>query len=182
MKLSIKNRNLLVTLLLAGGTLAYVFLLFLPTQRATSQLYDQLLAEQNYVTQSQALDNSIREVEAKLTSAREFANHWQSSAPSPQAMAPTFGAITRAASEAQVEMLSFDPQETDALESITRAPVALSCTGTFPQVFRFLQHLESLDHTIWVEDLQLTASREAPNSVRCELTLAVFADNHKDSD
>lgn len=180
MKISQQNRNLLITLLLGGGAVAYVFLLFLPMQKQTVQLRDELRMQRQFVEQSITLTGTMASIERDLQAARDFAGAWRESAPRAGQLAPAFGAITRCATDAGVEVQQFDPQPVVAMETVSRAPLSLSCSGTFHEIYYFLELLESQPQTIWMSDLLLSAS-DASGKMTCELTLVVFADNREGS-
>jgi Tfp pilus assembly protein PilO len=181
MKLSQQSRNLFVTALLGGGAVAYVFFVFLPMQTKTVVLRDELNLQRAFVEQSLTLAGSISSVERELEAAREFAAAWRESAPHAKQLAPTFSAITRSAADAGVEVLHFDPQPAVAMETVTRAPLALSCSGEFRQICYFLELLEAQPQTIWIEDMLLSGSNAAGGKMTCELILVVFADNREGS-
>jgi Tfp pilus assembly protein PilO len=179
MKISQQSRNLLVTVLLGGGAIGYVFLVFLPMQTKTVVLRDELKSQRDFVEQSLTLASSMTNVENELHTARAFAAAWRNAAPHTDQLAPAFGAITRCAAEAGVEVLHFDPQPTAAMETIARAPLALSCSGSFQQICRYLELLEAQPQTIWIEDMLLSGSNAAGEKMTCELSLVVFADNRE---
>jgi len=181
MKLSPQNRNVLITLLLGGGAVAYVFLLFLPMQKQTVQLREDLHMQRQFVEQALTLTGTMATVERDLQAARDFAGAWRESAPRAGQLALAFGAITRCATDAGVEMQQFDPQPIAPMETVSRAPLSLSCTGTFHQIYYFLELLESQPQTIWMSDLLLSASDAGEGKMTCELTLVVFADNRESS-
>jgi Tfp pilus assembly protein PilO len=181
MKVSLESRNVLITMLLGGSAVAYVFLMFLPLQAKNAVLRDELRAQQQFIDGSFALANSITAIDKDLHAARDFAAAWRESAPPAGQLAPTFGAITRCAADAGVEVLTFDPQPTVAMETVTRAPLELSCSGQFHEVLYFLELIESQPQTIWVEDMLLSHSSTDSGKMVCELTLVVFADNREGS-
>jgi Tfp pilus assembly protein PilO len=181
MNLSFERRNLLVTLLLGGGAVAYVFFVFLPMQSKTAVLSDELATQRQFVDQSLTLVNSMAAVEDELAAARDFAAAWRTTAPPAGQLAPTFGAITRCAADAGVEVMHFDPQPVVSMETVTRAPLSLSCSGKFHEVLTFLELLEAQPQTIWVEDLLLSRGESENGRMTCELTLVVFADNREGS-
>ena len=82
-------------------------------------------------------------------------------------------------SERNLEFMLFDVFD---LESLTKIPLEVGCSGSFSQLYDFLRELEGLPQTIWVEDLQLGKSAVNPKDVGCKLTLAVFTDNPGNSD
>ena len=81
MKMSLQNRNLLITLLLGGGAVAYVFFMFLPMQAETVQLREDLRTQREFVEQSLTLVGAMSSVEQELQAARDFAGAWRESAP-----------------------------------------------------------------------------------------------------
>jgi Tfp pilus assembly protein PilO len=181
MKISIDSRNLLAILLFSGGAVAYALLLFLPMQAKTATLRSELATQREFVTQAISLNDSMAAVDKELHATRDFAAAWREASPPAAQLAPTFGAITRCAADAGVEVLRFDPQPTAALETVTRAPLSISCSGKFHEVLYFLELLESLPQTIWVNDMLLSAEQTASGGTTCELSLVVFADNREGS-
>jgi Tfp pilus assembly protein PilO len=193
MSFSLKNNTLGVTLLLGGGAMAYAFAVFLPTQRSTALLQAEIDANQDYIHQAESTTGAFAAVEQQLRDARGFAHQWQASAPQAAHLAPMLGAITRCATEARVTGLQFDPRPAQPLAAISRVPLVLACDGAYEQIFQLLRKLEALPQTVWIDDLRIavasdgnaaaaSGAREDKQSVHCELTLVVFADNRKESD
>lgn len=181
MKMSQQTRNVAITALIGGGAVAYVFLMLLPMQKQTVQLRDELKMQRQFVEQSLTLTGAMASIERDLQAARDFAGAWRESAPRAGQLAPAFGAITRCATDAGVEVQQFDPQPVVAMETISRAPLSVSCSGSFHQIYYFLELLESQPQTIWVTDLLLSGSDAGEGKMTCELTLIVFADNREGS-
>lgn len=179
MSISQQSRNLVVTLLLGGGAVAYVFFVFMPMQTKTVVLQDELSSQRKFVEQSVTLAANMAAIEKELNAAREFAAAWREASPKAAQLAPTFGAITRAAADAGVEVLHFDPQPVATMETLTRAPLTLSCSGKFREICYFLELLESQPQTIWIENMLLSGGDAASGAMTCELTLVVFADNRE---
>jgi Tfp pilus assembly protein PilO len=191
MNFSLKNNTLGVTLLLGGGAMVYAFAIFLPTQRSTALLQAEIDANQDFIHRAETTAGTLAAVEQQLQAARGFAQDWHASAPQAAHLAPMLGAITRCATEAGVMGLHFDPRPAQPLAAVSRVPLVLACDGTYEQIFELLRKLEALPQSIWIEDLRMgnaaaseAAASESENeqSVHCELTLVVFADNRKESD
>lgn len=181
MTLNPKNRNLAITVALGGAVVAYIVLIFLPTQKSIASLQADLAAQQTTIGRSQSLSTALTELDGRLQAASKFSASWQADAPSARHRAPALGAVTRCATEAGVATLQFDPRPNEPLATVARIPISLTCEGTFAQVVDLLQRLEALPATIWIENMRVAAQRGDAEIVHCELNLVVFADNQESS-
>jgi Tfp pilus assembly protein PilO len=177
-----QNRSWVVTIALAGGALAYAYFVFLPYQREIGLLKDQLRAAHDYIVQSDSVRQSIAEAEDELRLTREFAKAWRRSAPHASQWAPSLGAISQAAKESHTATVRFEPQTPFRLEAIHRVSILLGSRGEFAQLQDLLGRVESLPQSVWIEELRLARPAENSPILSCELNLALFADNHEDSD
>ncbi len=82
MKLNPQNRNLAITVALGGATVAYVVLIFLPTQKSIAALQADLTAQQTEISRSQELSAALAELDGQLRAASDFTASWQANAPS----------------------------------------------------------------------------------------------------
>ena len=182
MKLDPSKRNLLVTIALCGAVVAYVFLIFLPTQRSISELQLELAGHQSYIAQQQQSGATLVSLQEELNAARHFTDGWREAAPDVRRLARLNATISNCASVSSVQLIQLDPQPAEPMQKLARVPIALVCTGEFQQVFDFLRQIELLPHSIWVEEIVLTKPDDNVETVRCELALVVFADKRGISD
>ena len=181
MKLGIEQRNLAITLALCGAVVAYVFLLFLPTQKSIAALQAELATHQDYIARQQQSHMALAGLKADVQAARVFSENWRATAPSANRLAPVNASISLCAKEAQVEITQINPQPLSPLSQLVKAPVSISCDGSFEQVFNFISRIESLPYTTWIEQMHLTKLDGGGDSVRCELKLVIFADKRDSS-
>jgi Tfp pilus assembly protein PilO len=177
-----QRTNWLFGLAVAGAILAYVFLVFLPGQRATAELRKELETKRGYVVASGYAGVKMAQSEKELARINEFTKTWRESAPTESRIAQLFVKITKAAEGAKVEIIRFEPQPAERLEMLDRIPVEMACEGTFVQAFDFLTRLESLEADFWVTGLHIERVNAESPRLRCELSLAFFADRPKISD
>jgi Tfp pilus assembly protein PilO len=74
------------------------------------------------------------------------------------------------------------PEEPEEMKSLSRHPVHLLIDGRFDELFTFVEALEQMPFTIWIDRLQLQSLSEASEKLTCELSLSIFTDNQDISD
>ncbi len=173
-----RRRGLVITTLLAGASLAYVFFVFLPGQLVVADLRKQFREQQMFIVQSERLKSVIRETRERVERAEVYCNDWSEQIGSAREIPEVLGRITTAALENDVEVVRLTPQPSVEMAVFRRVPVTLDTRAEFSQVFAFLQQLESMGELVWVEDVHIQADRNDPTVVSCQLNLVVFADNH----
>jgi Tfp pilus assembly protein PilO len=166
----------------AAAVAAYVYLLFLPQQRTIAGLRRELAAAEEFIQQVEAFGPALAATQQEVQRTRQYVHRWEESAPTEDELAEFFGRVSGLAKQSGATTTRFEPQEPVRYEKIRRLPVAITCSGSFDQICRFLQGLEHLEETVWVDSLKVEQSGEDKQSVECEVTLVVFADNSDDSD
>ena len=176
------RKGWLITLALSGLALAYVFAIFLPQQRVVRQLREELQAKQDFALQAAGLDVVVAASRRELSAANEFVKRGRSAMPEVDGIANAFEAIHRRAESAGMQTERFEPQSPVALQTLTQTPVVLETTGSFHQIFDLIALLEEADASIWIDQVQIEKVSESSESLACETSLAIFADNRKNSD
>lgn len=171
---------LVVPLVAAAG--AYFYFVFLPGQRSLASLREELSAADQFIAQVEAFGPALLSTQQQLGKTRQYVDQWEQTAPTEAGLSGVFGRINRLAKESGVTTTRFEPQPAVPYDTVRRLPVAVRCVGSFGQVCRFLQALEGMEETIWAESLKMQRTGEDRESVECELSLAIFADNPDDSD
>jgi len=161
---------------------AYFYFLFLPGQRSLASLHEELNAAEQFIAQVEAFGPAIEATRQQLDKTRQYVDQWEQTAPTEDGLSGVFGRINRLAKESGITTTRFEPQPAILYDSVRCLPVAVTCVGSFGQICRFLQALEGLEETIWVESLQMQRTGEDREDVECGLSLAIFADNPGDSD
>ncbi len=172
----------LFAVLISGSVLGYVFLIFLPGQRATASLYGEFIDKQNYVVDCHQFDSQIADVEAELKRTNNFIDDWRNNSCSEARLAHVFVEITEDAEQAGAEIVRFEPQPVEMLDSLQRIPVQMACEGNFVQLFNLLTNLEALAPDFWITDLKVEPVSAQSERLRCELSLAFFAGKREISD
>jgi Tfp pilus assembly protein PilO len=177
-----KSRSLVATVLLAAGSVAYVFFVFLPGQKAIAHLRRELDTRQQYIVDADRLAHAVQLADQDLKKAREFAEAWRRTAPSERGLASILGRITGAAEESGVSIERVDRRGVKQYEMIGQVPVVLECEGTFREVFDLTHRLEMMPQSVWITDLRMERQSKTSETVVAEIALAVFTDNSEDSD
>jgi Tfp pilus assembly protein PilO len=177
-----KSRSLVVTVLLAAGSVAYVFFVFLPGQKAIAYLRRELDTKQQYIIDADRLAHAMQRADQDLKQARQFAEAWRRTAPGERELAPILGRITAAAEESGVSIERLDRRAVEQYEVIGQVPVVLECEGTFGQVFDLTHRLETMPQSVWITELRMERQSKTSENVVAEIALAVFADNSETSD
>lgn len=175
-------RSWMVTAFLAAASVAYVALIFVPSQRSIRGLRLELGEKQQHVLQSDRLTAPIRQAELRLASTREYSTTWSQSAPRPTDLVNVYAQLTDAAKGAGVEVQRIDPQPAIELQTIGQHPVSINLSGQFPQVFDFVRRIESLPQTIWIRDLRIARSSGDSETLQIELSLTIFSDRTQNAD
>ena len=176
------KRTWVFALSVTAGVAGYVFLIFLPGERATAQLRQQFEDQEHYIIQCGALDARIIEVERELARTDGFIAAWEAASPHEARLAHVFVDITRHADKAGAAIVRFEPQPAEELALLKRVPVEMALEGSFSQIYGFLARLESLEPDFWVDRLELEPVSANSGRLRCELRLALFAARREISD
>jgi len=161
---------------------AYFYFVFLPGQRSLAGLQEELNAAERFIAQVEAFGPALRATQQQLDQTRRYVERWEKTAPTEDGLSRVFGRVNRLAKESGVTTTRFEPRQAVPYDTVQRLPVAMTCIGSFAETSRFLQTLEGLEETIWVERLQMRKTGQDSEVLECELTLAIFADNPDDSD
>jgi Tfp pilus assembly protein PilO len=182
MKSNILQGKWLLPLATVAVGIAYFVLLFLPNRRAIGELAEQVSCKRQAAVQVARGSQTLLATQKEIQRATAYVAVWQSDLPHGGTMAHLFRRIGGLARSSHVSMTRMAPQEPLAMARLRRVPVLMGCTGSFSQIADFLQKLEKLPQTLWINDLRLEGSGKDGKSVRCEITLEIFADNLEISD
>jgi Tfp pilus assembly protein PilO len=177
-----KSRSMLATVLVAVASIAYVFFVFLPGQKAIGELHRELTKKQQYILDADRLSQAIEQVRHDFESGQAFTSVWCEAAPSEPELAALMGRITEEAKAAETAIVRLDRRTITRQETIWHVSVVLECRGRFEQVFELVRRLEAVPQDVWITDLHLERSSEDAELVEAELVLTIFADNSEDSD
>lgn len=180
------RRNLrggwLMILPMAAITAGFVMLVFLPGQRRTQALRDELQQKQDFILAAGKTGARLHELRHELEETRQYNSHWRSRATSSAQITSLYGQIAQLAQDAGVTTTRFAPGALSDIERMQRIPLDVICHGTFAQIQTFLADLEACRQSVWLDELKLETNSEYGGSVRCELGLGTFVDNSEKSD
>lgn len=165
-----------------AAVVAYVLLVFVPGERARAALNDELDQKHQFVIDCHNTEAQIAEAETELQRTQSFIAAWHASSPSEARLAHVFVDITRHAESAGVDIVRFEPHGIERMEFLERVPVEMACEGNFLQLFTFLGNLESLSPDFWITQMKIDTVATGGERLRCELSLAFFADRREISD
>jgi Tfp pilus assembly protein PilO len=166
----------LPVVLIAG---AYVWFVFLPGKARHRQLKQELEDKRAFILSGSNVLLTINGVEKKVAAAQEYVDHWRPESADSAAIAARFGRIAQTLQQAGVVTTRFAPEPPVRLERLQKLPLRLSCEGSFPQVCGMLDALERSGERLWIERLALEPLAEDGQIIKCDLCLAIFADNLK---
>ena len=172
----------LVTLPMAAIAIGFVTLVFLPGQRRTQALRDELRLKQDFILAAGKMGAELHKLRDELAETRAYSAHWRGAATSSTQITALYGKIAQLAQDSGVSTTRFAPGAPTQIERLQRIPLDVVCHGTFAQIQAFLAALEGCQQPVWLNDLKLEANSEYGGSVRCELALATFVDNSEKSD
>jgi Tfp pilus assembly protein PilO len=167
----------LVTVPLAGMTVAFLTLLFLPGQRRLEALRRDMHVKQDFVLGAGQMAVRIHTLDAELAETRKYNAAWRLQSADSAAVTALCGRIAQLAQDSGVAASRFAPGTPEGVERLQRIPLEMVCYGSFAHIQAFLAALESLPQRVWLNDLKLQASGETGEAVRCELAMAVFVDD-----
>jgi len=174
--------NLLLMVGLAAVSIAYVYLVFLPTRRTIVKLREELNQKEAYLAQEPALKASLESAQSDLEQTQQFVQDWQQRSPAAGELSSTYGEIYQCVKKAGMQIEKFDPQNVTIFQSLRQIPVRLTTEGTFSQLQAMLRGFEQMPARPWVESLRIERGKDDQAPLKGEVTLVIFADNPDNSD
>ena len=175
------STTLLLTSLVAAGAVAYVFLLFIPGQKAIGKIRAEHRQKQEAIVAAEKIILDAQGTNALLEKARDFKAKRNEITPTVDRIATVFATISNYTKLAGASIVRFDPQSPVRMASISQVPVVLTVEGGYQQIFSLLQKLDETPNPIWEKEVIIQANREKADSLRCQITLTIFADNRDSS-
>jgi len=182
MKTKIPRGSWIVTVPVAVVAVVYVVFFFLPGKRAIGELRDRIQEYQETIDRAAVVATALPAVQKEIKKAEDYNAAWQKDAPAASEIATLHGKINALALAVGTELTRLDPEPVVVYGKIRRIPLTVGCSGSFAQVCGFLRSLEGLPEALWIDSLNLENLDQDEQSVKCELTLVVFADNPENSD
>ncbi|HLA84914.1 MAG TPA: type 4a pilus biogenesis protein PilO [Thermoguttaceae bacterium] len=177
-----KRNSLIVTIPLAAAAAAWVLFVFLPIQKAIGRLQNEMGEMQQYCDRAESLLPVLRRSGRELADLRTTIVSWREATPSHRNTSKLLGRITTSARLAGLRTTRFDPEPIVAHNRIAEMRFSMGLTGSFPHLYAFLNSLETMPETIWIDRLEIEKPGKDGNIVSCELNIVVFVDNPENSD
>ena len=181
-RVSSRQTNYALAVVLIGIVVLYVALVFLPNRRETAMIQRQLQTDRAFIAKTVGLSEAIAKVREELDQVEHYTTKWRKQTPSMPEIPRLFAKLDRLSAVAGVSTVRLDPLPIIEHQSIQQVPITLAVAGTFTEVFLLLNGIESLAEPIWVDDIKIERTRKAGGSVKCELKLVMFASKSEDSD
>jgi Tfp pilus assembly protein PilO len=178
----LKRGTWIITIGLAVLAIVYLKFLWLPGHRAIKELSEQVEADQTFVAQSAGLSVALAATQKELDQSRAMVEAWNKQAPMHRDLPGLYAKIDGLAKTVNLSIEQFDPQPFVSYQQIREIPVNLTCSGTFAHIYEFLQSIEGLPVSIWIESMQIDKTSQDRKHVKCELSLVIFSDNTQSSD
>src|SRR5436190_4647250 len=163
----------LVTGGMASIALAYVFLAYLPSQKAMRTMRQQLDEKRNYILEADKKYSSAPDKRYELDSARKYVKQWQTDAPDPTQADRLQSQVSQKASVAGVKVVKLQAQQSKPHGLFAEYPILVSVEGNFAGIFDFFRGVEELPQTVWLQDVKLLRPGELKGDLRCDLTLTI---------
>lgn len=193
MKPKANHKSWILVVALIAVLVSYVAVFFIPTCHNIDKFRKDLLAKQDFVTQSEQTVAQLRTVEEQLTNTTAYNRTWTKHAPQLGETSILLGKIHALARSDNVKIDSFDPEPAEKYDRLRQLPIAMVCSGQLPAVFNFLRDLEQMPQIIWIKSVSIERAdknlqkrkgqvSKTRGITQCELDMAIFMDNLKISD
>jgi hypothetical protein len=160
----------------------YVAFVFLPQMREIHAMRLEIADNQSFL--GSVAQRSVRDaaVDADIEATRRYIEHYRGASSSPADVSGLFAQISDLLNAAGVTTSNFKPEAKQALGSVDRVPLVISCSGSRDRVQSLLAGLEQINQRLWVEELTMERGKEAGEDMTCELRLAIFTNHFEISD
>lgn len=182
MKISLSPESWTIPALAVALAVAYGGLFFIPGHRHLARMRQELDIQRNFVAQAGNLPAALQAAREELEKTRRYSQAWKETSPTRAKLSALHARIGTMARQAGINTTRFDPDPGQHLSRLTRIPLVIGCSGSFRQTCQFLQNLECLSTTIWVNRLHVAADPKNGRDVQSELVLEILADNQDISD
>jgi len=173
---SAQTRSLALTAAIGGLVLVYAFLVFLPTSKAITKMHSELEQKRQFITTTQHDFTAIGGIQNDLEETRVWVAAWKQNSPKRNNLGSFFRRVAEISRESGAQVKRITPKELEEMKSLSRHPVHFIIAGRFNELFAFVEALEQMPFTVWIDRLQLKTTSEASETLTCEISLTVFTD------
>lgn len=172
--------NLILVVMMAAGTAAFLGLSFWPTKQEMSRLQQELYSNREQMEQALLLPARLDRTREDIGRTTRFVSAWREAGG--ESTSALFASISHAISQHGALTTQFVPEPPVQRRYLRETAIRITCRGTLEQIFAALQSLESLPCTLWVDELRLAPDRDDQAKLTCELKLGIFAEKSDHSD
>lgn len=181
-KATLEARSMILTVSIGGLVLLYAFFVFLPTGRAIATMRADLEQQRQFILATQQDFTEIGEIQEDLEKTEDWVRGWKQNSPTRNNLGGFFGRVAQISRTSGTHVKRITPEDPEEMKSLTRHSIRLVVGGRFDQLFAFVQALEQLPFTVWIDRLKLQSPGKASEKPTCELSVTVFSDNQDISD
>ena len=138
--------------------------------------------KRQFIVATQKDYTEIGAIQTDLEKIQDWVAAWKQNSPKRNNLGSFFGRVGEISRESGTQVERITPEDFEVMSCLSRHPVRLVIAGQFNELFAFVQALEQLPFTVWIDRLQLQTLGEASEQLTCELSLTVFTDNQDISD
>ena len=172
----------IITVPLAATVVAYVMWIYLPGSREIGRLREDIRQKQDYLGMAAGVPLALQISQKQVEETEAYNTAWHEQAPAPEDLSTLYGKLNSLAKTAGTTVTRFDPEPITRYETIRKIPLTVGLEGSFAQIFRFLNGLETLPATIWANSFKLENPNGSGGCISCRVDLVVFAGNPENSD
>jgi Tfp pilus assembly protein PilO len=172
---------MIVTILAVAGVVAYVMLVFLPTQKAITAKRREVREKRQFIANANLQSANIAQLEQQFESARFHVEAWRKHSRLESGTVALLGELASLAGQSGVILHRLTPQDPTTMETLRQQTIEMEVEGSYSQIMSFLRGVESRPETIWFPHLELQPIKEDAANVQCALSVVVFADNRGNS-
>ena len=179
-----RRGNVLALLAAGAATLLYVFVIYLPAEKAMREMREEITSKTRTPAEAGNLAAQFALQQQALEETKAFVARWQEQAPTQANLPKLLGEMSEMAQLSGVAVTRMEPEPPVNFEELSETHLSIGCSGTFSEVFDFLRRLESVSQAVWIDDVQIEQSGEGPaaaGGVTCLLKLAVFTNKSESS-
>jgi Tfp pilus assembly protein PilO len=131
-------------------------------------------AKQPLALENDKLAAELLNCERKLETAEASLAEWERASPERRHTCRLWQQIDAAAADAGMTVTRFAAESPIVHEQMEEIPVAVRGSGDLPQVAEFVQSMERLPATIWIESVRVRKSDGNAKPAICELNLTIL--------
>lgn len=177
-----RRNSWIITVPLAGATLAYVMLVFLPQRKAIGELGEQRQAKELFLQQASGIAAQIVQQQRELDQAARYVQRRRQCLPEEKDLAALYARVHAAVNQAGARTTRFDPQPPVVYERLRRDTLVLGCKGTFRQTNDLLGRLETMLVPPLVETFRIEKVGNSGKEASIEVMLVNYSENPDSSD